>query len=494
MFWPRRALLDWLAAAVIGALVFAWFGHAFLNYDTFYALVWGSDLAHGRTPDYSVPVAPTPHPLAELIGIVLTPFGAGAEDVMLAIGLLGLGMLAVGLFRLGQELFGVLAGLLAAAIIITRVPILSYGIRGYVDIPTAAFVVWAAVLEVRRPYRGAPVLLLFALAGLLRPEAWLYAAAYWFWLVTTAPRPQMDAEFSSAAVADARRKQLIQWTALALAAPAIWLLSDLVVTGNPLHSLTGTHDLASQLNRKTGITAVPEVGPRRLGEILRLPELLAALVGVAFTLKWMRDRAHLPLVIAVLNGIAYVAFAIAGLPLLGRYLFVGAAMLAVFAGAGVFGWRELPQDHPGRRLWQPAGIAALLAIAVFFPLQQVDRLDVMKDDIAARDQVQADLKDLVRRPDVRRALRACPRVYVPTHRPIPLIALYADVRAERIVVPKRGTIGCAVFPANERVAALAVLDPKEPSTAEGRYVLFGAVERNRSWLFVTKGSIAADHR
>src|SRR3954463_5754265 len=187
MFRPRGALFDWLAAAILGALVFAWFGHAFLNYDTFYALAWGSDLGHGRTPDYGVPVAPTPHPLAMLVGIVLSPFGAGAEELMLAIGLLALGMLVVGLFRLGQQLFGVAAGLIAALIIATRVPILNFGIRGYVDLPTVAFVVWALVLEVRRPYRGTPVLILFGLAGLLRPEAWLYGAAYWLWLVTTAP-------------------------------------------------------------------------------------------------------------------------------------------------------------------------------------------------------------------------------------------------------------------------------------------------------------------
>src|SRR4051795_10255098 len=230
MFRPRRALVDWLAAAVIGALVFAWFGHAFLNYDTFYALVWGSDLAHGRTPDYSVPVAPPPHPLAQLVGILLTPFGAGSEDLMLAIGLLALGMLAVGLFRLGQELFGVWAGVLAAAIILTRVPILNFGIRGYVDLPTAAFVVWAAVLEVRRPYRGAPVLILFGLAGLLRPEAWLYGAAYGLWLVTAAPD----------------RSRIRQWTALAVAAPVIWLLSPPLVSGGPPPPFRGTPQPAPQ--------------------------------------------------------------------------------------------------------------------------------------------------------------------------------------------------------------------------------------------------------
>src|SRR4051794_12078557 len=414
MFRRRRALADWLAAGVIGALVFAWFGHAFLNYDTFYALVWGGDLGHGRTPQYDIPVGPNPHPLAELVGILLAPFGASAEDLMLAIGLLALGMLVVGLFRLGQELFGVWAGLLAAAIIVTRVPILSFGIRGYVDVPTAALVVWAAVLEVRRPYRGAPVLILFALAGLLRPEAWLYGAAYWFWLVTTAPD----------------RRRIWQWTALALAAPAIWLLSDLLITGNPLHSLSGTHDLAASLGRKTGITALPEVAPRRLGEILRLPELLAAVAGIVFTLKWMRDRAHLPLVIAILNGIAYAAFAVARLPLLGRYLFVAAAMLALFAGAGAVGWRALPASHPGRRVWKPVGVAALAAIALLFPLQQVDRLDVLRDDIAARDRIQADLRDLVRRPGVKQGLQACREVVVGSHRLVPLVELWAEVRAK----------------------------------------------------------------
>src|SRR4051794_4195583 len=173
---------DWLAGGVIGAAIFAWFGHAFLNYDTFYALLWGSDLAHGRAPDYSVAVAPTPHPLAELIGMPLSLFGGAGEDLMLALGLLGLGMLVVGCFRLGTELFGVWAGVAAAAIVATRVPLLNFGIRGYVDLATAAFVVWAAVLEARRPRRGVAVLVLLGLAGLLRPEAWLYAIAYWVWL------------------------------------------------------------------------------------------------------------------------------------------------------------------------------------------------------------------------------------------------------------------------------------------------------------------------
>src|SRR5438477_8805805 len=108
----RRCLFDAVASGLIGLAIFAFFGRTFLNYDTFYALVWGGDLAHGRTPEYSVPVAPTPHPLAEVVGIAVSPFRGSAEDLMLAFGLLGLGLLVVGVFRLGQQLFGAWAGVL----------------------------------------------------------------------------------------------------------------------------------------------------------------------------------------------------------------------------------------------------------------------------------------------------------------------------------------------------------------------------------------------
>ena len=464
-------LADWLAAGVIGALVFAWFGHAFLNYDTFYALVWGSDLAHGRTPDYTVPVAPTPHPLAQLVGIVLTPFGSGAEDIMLALGLLGLGMLAVGLFRLGQEIAGAWVGVAAAVILMTRVPILNFGIRGYVDLPTAAFVVWAVVLETRKRRRGVPVLILLTLAGLLRPEAWLYAGAYGVWLL-------LDPEWRSGG-------NLWKAIGLAAAAPLIWMFSDLLITGSPVHSLSGTHDLAAELGRRTGITELPSVAPRRMGEILRLPEGLAALAGIGFGLAFMRHKVALPLVVIGLNGLAYTAFAIARLPLLGRYLFVAASMFAVFAGLGILGWTALEREHRGRTAWLAVGVAAMLAVVVFFPLQQADRLDTLKDDIAARDRIQADLHELVQRPDVKRGLRACPRVYVPSHRLVPLIGLWADVRPSRIVTlpdDRSSPDECLVFPANRTVARLAVLDPREPDASLGAYT--GPVDaRNRSWVF-----------
>ncbi len=134
----RKAVPDALAAALIGLAIYAAFGHAFLNYDSFYALLWGDDVAHGRLPQYDVPVAPTPHPLATLVGALLSPLGDSAEDAFLALGLLAMGALCVGLFRLGQELYAWPVGVLAALILVTREPILNFGIRGYVDLPAVA--------------------------------------------------------------------------------------------------------------------------------------------------------------------------------------------------------------------------------------------------------------------------------------------------------------------------------------------------------------------
>ena len=60
-------------------------------------------------------------------------------------------------------------------------PILSYGVRAYVDMPYLLLVLSALLVESRRRRAGAPVLALLALAGLLRPEAWVFSGLYWLY-------------------------------------------------------------------------------------------------------------------------------------------------------------------------------------------------------------------------------------------------------------------------------------------------------------------------
>ena len=474
MALARRALPNALAAVVIALLILAFFGHAFLNYDTFYALVWGDDLVHGRTPQYEVPVAPTPHPLATAVGALASLFGDAGEGVMLGVVLLSIGFLVVGLYRLGRESFAWPVGVLGAAIFATRVPPLNFGIRGYVDLPAIGLIVWAAVLEARRPRRGWPVLLLLSLAGLLRPEAWLFIAAYWLWLFPARGWPAR-----------------IGLGALAAAAPAIWLASDLLVTGDALWSLHGTHDLAGQLKRPTGIENVPKLMPRRLGEIMRLPELIAAVLGFAAALVWMRRRALVPAAVLVLNGVAYVVLALAGLPLLGRYLFLAGAMLSLFAAVAVFGWAALPSGHWLRVPWRIGGLVVLAAILVFLP-NQVERLDTLHDDIAARQRVQADLHELVTRRVVRLSYLSfdfeqttCAKLYVPNHRIVPELAYWLDRRPGSIVagpVRRRRHVELFIAPATPAVARLSILDPRDRSAPATRPRGFEEFARNRSWV------------
>jgi hypothetical protein len=333
------------------------------------------------------------------------------------------------------------------------------------------------VLEARRPRRGAPVLVLLALAGLLRPEAWLFAGAYWLWVAPP--------------LGWAARARL---AVLAAAAPVLWALGDLLVTGNPLWSLVGTSELAAELERPTGLLALPGVVPFRLGEILRLPELVAAVLGFVAGLVWFRRRTLLPAAIALLNGAAFTTFALAGLPLLGRYLFLAAAMLALFTALAALGWTAPggPRSAIARRAWTVGGLLVLVALAAFAPAQ-LDRLAVLRADIVARDRVQDDLRAILehpyvpgRRPEDRPAVARCEPVYLPNHRNVPNLRLWAGLRPEQVrsaQLERPSARGLFLAPATERVAQLSVLDPNDPKRLDARVPRsYRELARNDSWI------------
>jgi hypothetical protein len=194
-------------------------------------------------------------------------------------------------------------------------------------------VLGAVLVETRRARAGSRCCCCSGSPGLLRPEAWLFAGAYALWL---------------------REPRLL---ALAAAAPLLWAATDLVVTGNPLHSLTGTRENAGTLQRITGLDDVPVTVPRRLGEILREPVLLGAAGGGLLALAWLRERRGIRL--GALTGVASLAafcvLAAAGLPILGRYLLLPASILAIFGAAGALGWLALAPGDPRRRPGRPSG-------------------------------------------------------------------------------------------------------------------------------------------
>ena len=177
------------------------------------------------------------------------------------------------------------------------------------------------------------MLALLAAAGLLRPEAWLFSFAYVGWLAWETRR--FDPVFL-----------------IALVAPVGWMLHDVLVTGDPLHSWLDTRESAQELNRITGIDHVPTTMPRRLGEILRESGLLAAAIGGVLAVAWRRGERGVRIGVAagVVAVVAFCILAAGGLPIRTRYLMLTACILAVFAGAGLFGWMTV-EDRRHRRWW-----------------------------------------------------------------------------------------------------------------------------------------------
>jgi hypothetical protein len=488
-----------IPAVLLGALALRLLaGVGFANYDTLYALVWGQQLARGSTPQYGIPLAPTPHPLVEALGLALAPLGPRtAQDVTVALGFLALAGCGWVVYRLGSHWFGRAAGALAAAILLTRVPVLSDGVRAYVDIPYLLLVLAALLVESRRRRAGAPVLALLALAGLLRPEAWAFAGLYWVYLVafngargeTGAPEPAGAPGSTGAGppasaarpTAPARSpRELAGLAVLAASAPLAWVLSDALVTGHPLWSLTNTRHTAHELDRTTGLADVPEYIPRRLGEILRPPVLLAAALGGVLSVRLLWPRARLLAAAGALAVVVFAAFATAGLPINTRYAFLAAAILCVFAGAGVFGWTRLARDDRRRRPWMLAGAVLALALLAYAPAQYRSAHSELRS-LARQQRIQDDLLALV--DDGALALR-CGPVGVPNHRPIPLLALRLRTSPANVLSAqvRRLTHGTYVDPANATVARDYTLDRHDPhplvaSVPPG----FAPTRANRSW-------------
>src|SRR6476661_692714 len=179
------------AAIVAGALALWLVLPSYLNYDTAWSLVWGGQVADGGAPRLDALSAPTPHPLGTLLGVLLAPLGAAAGDAATLLVLGSLGAVVWLAFALGREWFGAsAAGWIAAALALTSVPLLTPAARAYLDVPYLALVMGALLVETRRRHAATPVLALLAVAGLWRPEAWLFSAAYWAWTARGRPRAE----------------------------------------------------------------------------------------------------------------------------------------------------------------------------------------------------------------------------------------------------------------------------------------------------------------
>jgi hypothetical protein len=513
----RRWLTPIAWVAAVSAVLLVVFPVGFPNYDTIYALVWGRELAHGASPDYGAALPPTPHPLADLLGLIATPLGDGAIDVTMVIAYLSLGLVGYLVYRLGSLWFDRPIGAIAALIVLTRAPFLSNGLRAYVDLPYIALCLGALVIESKRPRAGWPVLALLALAGLLRPEAWLFSIAYLAYLAlgpsqasantdgteagsSSRRGPSIGERRTSLDRADTQSAGLIRpalgrardvllsptgalLVGLALAAPVLWALFDWITTGSPTYSFTGTQETVETLKRQTGPVDLVLYGPRRLGEVMQWPGMVGALGGVVLGFAFLRRRSTLGLVAAALALGAFALLGSAGLAIIARYTMLGGAILAIFVALALLGWRLLEPGDPWRRRWQVlAGLIAAMFV-IWLP-NQWDLDSTVKSDLTDQGTIERDLSDLVNSRAF--AVPLCGPIAVPNHRAIPRLAFGLEVKPTAIVssseegIPRRGYF---LDPASSFVIHNFILDPNDPTRFRTTVPRgFHRVAANDSWI------------
>ncbi len=356
------------------------------NYDTATHLVWAHEIAAGRMPGIEDAAAPTLHPLWLLLAIPAdqSSFGPGLFQLLTVFSWT---IVIASAWLLASRIAGPVAGVLAAVATGSSFALMLLAFKAYVDLPFLALVLTALVIEwsaegrpgdvgdadaesdaavgadaasgVDRP-SGRPItrqegrstqmeplvvpVILFA-AGLLRPEAWAFGVLF------VALRALRDGDGAMRwPDATALRAQLVP-ALVVLAAPVLWILTELLLTGDPLHSLTGTQALAEELGRPTGLATAPKELAVLLSDLARPPVAAAGLLGVGLVI-WLRGwRALLlPLVVLAAGCAGFILVGALGLPLLQRYLLVPAVLVCVFAGVAggvLVAWARGRRDPGG---------------------------------------------------------------------------------------------------------------------------------------------------
>lgn len=445
--WPVILLVLLAAAALVATLRYP----TYTNYDSTYSLIWGRELLDGQLPSFDGYRHPTQHPLAVLAGALFALFGYTGDRLFTLAVIASFVVLVAMLYRLGRIAFTPLVGIVAGIVLCTRFDFPFLAARAYIDVPYLALVVGAATLEAERRRRGTPVLVLLALAGLLRPEAWVLSGLYWLYLFPRATWPER-----------------LRDAAIVAAAPLIWAASDLIVTGDPLFSHTHTSGLAEELGRQKGITEVPGAMLSFLRALVKVPVAVAGLVGLALAVWLVPTRVRVPLALLLAGLGTFLLVGAAGLSVINRYLLVPSLMVMLFAAFALAGFTVL-RDGRARRAWAiVAALAVLLAVA--WTAVRVD-LRRLTGELEFRGDSRAALKDLLEDPRVTAALR-CGPVTTPNHKLVPDVRWILDLPQERVIARSdRGAAenvagGVAIFAARRSVLQRQGFNPDDDSAAD----------------------------
>jgi hypothetical protein len=323
------------------------------TYDPMAWLLWGREISSGELHTTG---GPSWKPLPVLVTAVLAAAGDRAPELWLVVARAGLlGSVALG-FVLARRLAGLLAGCLAAGILLLAPWMLASGLRGYSEGIAVLFVL--AAIERHDRGRVAQAFWLGVVAALLRPEGAALVGVYGLWL----------------AWRDARRGPWVVAGALLIA--VLWTLPELWGSGNLWRAAERAQDVRS------GSAALADRPAYEIAKLaLKLvtpPGALVALMAVSLAASGAVATRTRPLV-AQLAGVsvAWTALVAAmterGFAGNWRYLVIPAALTLVLAAVAV-GWLWsviLPRFGASARLLRPATLGLSAAVVATYVLLSV---------------------------------------------------------------------------------------------------------------------------
>jgi hypothetical protein len=396
-----------VAVAALSALVIA----PAPSYDPWAWLLWGREIAHGTL---STAEGPAFKPLTVAATTLLAPLGEAAPVAWVIVARTGAVLAVLLAFRVGRDLGGAAAGVVAAVGVALCGDLIGYSAAGAEPGWTIALAL--AGVEAWRGRRPRVALACAVGCALLRVEAWPFVLA--FGILLWRRRPQ-------------DRALLV---ACAVAIPALWFVPEWLGSGDPLRS--GARARIPNPGQPA-TEAVPALAALR--EAAALP-LWPLWIGALFA-----PRAARPLLVVGLVWIALVAvMAQAGFSGEPRYALPGAALVAIAGAAGLV---AVAHD---RRAVAVFAAGALVVAAI----PKLANLADLRSEQAYQSGLAADLSRVIVDAGGRDSLLACGRPYVGDLRG-PLLAYHLDVEKRRVAFDPRPP--GAVF--RSRIAPGAPVEP-----------------------------------
>jgi hypothetical protein len=363
----------WLLGAAVAALTLPYA----LSADMAWHLQWGIELNHGELPTYGTGLAgPTLHPLGLLLGSLAGATGHG-YDVLALAGPVSFAGVVVMTWRLGWVSFGLIGGIVAAALAAVTASVMDYTLTFFVDSAFVVVVLMGVTLIAVAPDRGIGPLVAFGIAGLLRPEAWLFSAVYWVYL----------------AFRGVGGRRLVLLTVLAASGGILWALCDLVVAGDLLYSLTRTQEGARKLERTTGLSNVTQSLIDYVRDGVRPGVMIGAAAAFVLILTLKRRSALAIAGFTATAACTYLVLGVAKVSLLPRYTIAFQIGLTLLFAWLVTEWRR---ESANRVAWVIAAAAACAAavVSVHSRASSVDRsvtaTQIRQDAVSGLDRIAHD--------------------------------------------------------------------------------------------------------